>query len=233
MTSEGYLRHTFKDGQAMVEAYLDDYASVVEGLLSLHQATFSGEWLRQAIRLAEIVISAFWDESAGTFYDTSRRHEALFIRPRSTNDGALPSGSSAATLALLKLSRLTGHERFEQIATQSLQTMREPLSRYPLGLGNWLCALDFYLSATKEIAIVGVRDNPATVELLRVLFDVWLPNKVVAACDPGDPTPIVGLRLLENKGTVDNQPTVYICERYSCQAPITQPDLLRNRLLEG
>jgi uncharacterized protein len=233
MTSEGYLRHVHKDGRATIEGYLEDYALVTDGLLNLHQATFTGEWLRQAIRLAQVMIDAFWDESAGTFYDTSGRHQALFIRPRSTHDGALPSGSSAATLALLKVSRLTGHERLEQIAERSLRTVQGLMSRYPLGFGNWLCALDFYLSTPKEIAIVGTRDNPATIELLRVFFNTWLPNKVVAAYDPNDPAPVADLRLLENRRMVNNQPTVYVCERHTCRVPLTEPDLLRNQLRES
>ncbi len=233
MTSEGYLRHVHKDGRATIEGYLDDYALVTDGLLNLHQATFTGEWLRQAIRLAQVMTDAFWDESAGTFYDTSGGHQALFIRPKSIHDGALPSGSSVATLALLKVSRLTGHERLEQIAERSLRTVQGLMSRYPLGFGNWLCALDFYLSTPKEIAIVGTRDNPATIELLRVFFNTWLPNKVVAAYDPNDPAPVADLRLLENRRMVNNQPTVYVCERHTCRVPLTEPDLLRNQLRES
>jgi hypothetical protein len=233
MSSGGYLRHVYKDGRATIEGYLEDYAMVIDGLLNLHQATFTGEWLRQAVRLTQVMADAFWDASSSTFYDTSGRHPTLFIRPKSIHDGALPSGSSAATLVLLKVSRLTGHERLEQIAERSLRSVQWLMSGYPLGFGHWLCALDFYLSAPKEIAIVGTRDAPATMELLRVLFDTWLPNKVIAAYDPNDPASVVDLRLLENRRMVNNQPTVYVCERHTCRMPLTEPDLLRSHLLES
>ncbi len=100
------------------------------------------------------MIEQFWDEATTALYDTGQEHQDLFVRPRSISDGALPSGSSAATLALLKLARLTDNEQFQQAAAQSLRSMQEPMSRYPLGFSNWLCALDFYLSTPKEIAII-------------------------------------------------------------------------------
>ena len=114
MVDGPYFRHTWKDGQARVEGFLEDYALVIDGLISLHQATFSGEWLRRAIRMAEVIVQEFWDESAGTFYDTGRRHQSLFIRPRNSYDNAVPSGSSAATLALLKIARITGRADMER-----------------------------------------------------------------------------------------------------------------------
>ena len=221
MIASGYLKHTYNQGQTKIDGYLQDYALVIYGLLILHQATLRGEWLRQAVRLGEIMIEQFWDEAACTLYDTSQEHQKLFIRPRSTYNGALPSGPSAATIALLKLSRLTDNEHFEHIAVQSLRSVRESMSRYPLGFSNWLCALDFYLSQPKEIAIIGPRNDRGTLELLHTLCTMWLPNKVVAARDPNDPAPVTELKLLENRQMIDNRPTAYVCYRYSCKKPVT------------
>jgi uncharacterized protein YyaL (SSP411 family) len=231
MISGGYLKHAYKDGQAKTgDGYLQDYASVIDGLLALHQATFSGECLRQALRLGEVMAEQFWDEAAHTFYDTSDRHEDLFVRPRSSYDGALPSGTSAATLVLLKLAKLADKEQFEQIAVRSLESMQESMRQHPLGFSNWLCGLDLYLSTPKEVAIIGPRDHPKIPELLHVLCTTWLPNKVFAAYDPDDPAPVSELKLFENRKMIDNQPTVYVCEHYSCQAPVTDPASLRAQL---
>ncbi len=230
MVVNGYLQHTYKDGQAKIDGYLRDYALVIDGLLALHQATFSGEYLRQAIRLGEVMVEQFWDEAAHTFYDTGHSREDLFVRPRSTYDGVLPSGLSAATLVLLKLTKLTDKEQFEQISMRSLQSMQEAMRQHPLGFSNWLCALDFYLSIPKEIAIIAPRDNPMTLELLRTVCTIWLPNKVVAAYDPNDPAPISELKLFENRQMIDNQPTVYVCEQYTCQVPVTDPATLGAQL---
>lgn len=232
LVADRYLKHTCKDGQAKIEGYLQDYGLVIDGLLALHQATFSGEWLRQAIKLAETMVEQFWDEGEGTLYDTGKRHEALFVRPRNPYDGALPSGPSAATLALLRLASLTDNERWGRIATQSLRLMNEAMRQQPLGFGHWLCALDFYVSTPKEIAIVGPRDAPAARELVRTLATTWLPNKVLAAHDPTDPTPVPGLRLLEGKQMVDNMPTVYVCQQHTCHTPVTDPDSLATQLRE-
>jgi uncharacterized protein YyaL (SSP411 family) len=233
MITDGSLRRTYKDGMAKISGYLEDYALVIEGLLSLHQATFGGNWLRQAIKLAETMIELFWDDAARTFYDTGYMHENLFVRPRSIYDSPLPSGSSAATSVLLKSAVLAGNERFRQIASQSLRSMHDFLERYPLGFANWLCDLDFYLSTPKEIVIVGPRNNPSTSELLRALYSIWLPNKVFAAYDPDDPAPASELKLFEDRKMINNQPTAYLCENYTCKTPVTDPASFTAQLREG
>jgi len=233
MISDGYLKHTYKDGQPKIDGYLDDYALVIDGLLAIHQASFSGEFLKQAIRLGEVMVEQFWDEATHMLYDTGDRHEGLFVRPRSRYDGALPSGASAATLVLLRLAKLTGKEQFEQIAMWSLESMQESMRRYPLGFSNWLCALDVYLSTLKEIAIIGRRDHPESSRLLHILCSTWLPNKVVAAYDPNDPAPVSELKLFEGRQMIGDQPTVYVCEHYTCQAPITDSASLRAQLQGG
>jgi uncharacterized protein len=230
IVSDGHLKHTWKDNEARIEGYLDDYALVIEGLLSLHQATLAGRWLREAIRLSAVMAEQFWDESAGCFHDTGSRHEALFMRPRSIHDGATPSGSSAAALALLKVSRLTGNRRWEGIAVKSMQAVQEVMVRHPLGFGNWLCALDFHLSPPMEVVIVGPRENPSTASLLRVLHTKWLPNKVVAARDPADEAAVDNLAMLEGRAMVDGLPTVFVCEGYTCGTPVNDPESLRSRL---
>jgi uncharacterized protein YyaL (SSP411 family) len=230
MVIDGHLRRSCKDGVAKINGYLEDYAPVIEGFLSLHQATSGGDWLRQAIKLAETMIELFWDQAAKILYDTGDRHENLFMRPRSITDSPLPSGSSAATLVLLKLARLTGNERFQQIASQSLRSVRDYLERYPLGFANWLCALDFYLSTPREIVIVGPGNSPATAELLRAMYSIWLPDKVVAAYDPDDPARLSELKLFEDRQMIDNRPTAYVCENCTCKLPVTDPSLLIDQL---
>jgi hypothetical protein len=232
MMDTTYLRHIWKDGYAKVEGFLEDYALVIDGLINLHEATFLGEWLRKAIELAEVMVRLFWDESTGTFYDTGRRHQTLFIRPRSSYDNAVPSGSSAAALALLKLARITDRADMERIAARALGSMQELIGRYPLSFCKWLCALDFNLSSPQEIAVLGPPSNEDTQALMRVLYGTWLPNKVVVAFDPLDPAPLTGLAILQGKRMIDGRPTAYLCERFTCRTPVTSPDALRDQLGE-
>ena len=222
MISDGRLNHSYKDGEARIDGYLDDYAMVIEGLLSLHLVTFAGRWLTQAIKLAGVMVDEFWDKKEETFYDTGRGQEELFVRPRSTYDGVFPSAGSAASMALLKLSRLTGNQEWRRLAVQSLRSVRELMQRYPLGFANWLSVLDFYLSRPMEIAIIGPRDDPAAGELLKTICSTWLPGKVTAARDPGDTAP-AELSLFEDRAMVDGKPAVYVCRDYTCKAPIIDP----------
>lgn len=231
MMAGTYLKHTWKDGKAKVEGFLDDYAQVIEGLLNLHQATFSAEWLRRAIQMAEVMVDEFWDETTGTWYDSSKRHPDLFIRPSGTYDGAVPSGASAATLVLLKIERLTGNNNMERIAVRALQGVAESAISHPLGFCNWLCALDFYETPPQEIVVASRGQNdPATEALMQVLYSKWLPNKVTVPFDPSDPAAITGLPLLEGKTMIDGRPTVYLCEHYTCGTPVTTPDALRAQM---
>jgi uncharacterized protein YyaL (SSP411 family) len=200
--------------------------------MSLHKATLGGEWLRQAIRLNNIMLEQFWDESKVILYDTGEGQRDLIIRPQSKFDGAMPCGASTATMVLLKLGRLTNGAHLEQIAVKTLHTVRESLPRYPLGFSNWLCALDFYLSEPKEIVIIGSSSSPATLELLYTLCNTWSPNMVIAAYDPEDADRLVELKLFENRGMINNQPAVYVCRRHSCQIPVTDPVALEKQLRE-
>jgi uncharacterized protein YyaL (SSP411 family) len=232
MVVDGCLKHTYKDGSSKIDGYLDDYAMVIQGLMSLHKATLGGEWLRQAIRLNNIMLEQFWDESKVILYDTGEGQRDLIIRPQSKFDGAMPCGASTATMVLLKLGRLTNGAHLEQIAVKTLHTVRESLPRYPLGFSNWLCALDFYLSEPKEIVIIGSSSSPATLELLYTLCNTWSPNMVIAAYDPEDADRLVELKLFENRGMINNQPAVYVCRRHSCQIPVTDPVALEKQLRE-
>jgi uncharacterized protein len=228
LTVEGYLKHVYHQGQFRIEGYLEDYAGVIEGILKLQISTFSGQWLIQAVRLADIMIGLFWSEAEGLFYDNSSRHQTLVARPRSLNDGALPSGASTATWVLMKIAWLTGDERMSRIAIRSLQLVQSLVTRYPLGFANWLCALDFYLSKSKEIILVGPREFPDTQQLFQVLSNSFLPHAQLITLDPREQTP--PFKVLEYKSMINNQPTVYLCENYTCRTPVTDPESLKELL---
>jgi uncharacterized protein YyaL (SSP411 family) len=230
MTVEGQLRHSYKDGQSRINGYLEDYAAVIDGLMSLHRASLGGRWLEQAIRLADTMLERFWDGGTGTLYDTGAGKTDLIVRPRSTSDGATPCGASMAAVVLLRLARLTDNAQYEKVALKALQSVRELMPLHPLGFSNWLGALDFHLAAPGEVAIIGAADSPATSELLHTLCKMWLPDTVVAALDPTDPTPLTGLKLLENREMVDGRPTAYVCHRYSCLKPVTEAAALEKQL---
>ncbi len=226
---EGRLLRSWREGQAKVKGYLEDYASLVEGLLALYEATFERAWLDEARGLADQMVELFWSQAQGTFHDTGTDQEALVVRPRDVFDSAAPSGGAVAAMALLRLATLTGEPRYHRVSAQALRSVRPLLAQVPGGLAYWLCALDYHLSTPKEIAIVGSPADPRTQALRRAVFGRYLPNKAVAGYDPdGGEEP--GLALLEDRTTLEGRPTVYVCENYVCRLPVTDPQALAEQL---
>jgi uncharacterized protein YyaL (SSP411 family) len=225
------LMHSYRDGASKIPGYLDDYALLVSGLLALHEATFEQRWLDEAVSLADVMNYRFADkDKQGVFYDTGQDHSALFVRSRDTQDSVKPCGSSAAAEVLLRLAVITGEESYLRNAAAMLGVMREQMLAYPLGSGHWLCALDFHLADPMEIVMVGSRDNPETQVLLQVIYDRYLPNKVLAGVHPSKPYAQRAGALFKDRTAFQGHSTVYLCTKYSCQAPITDPDVLQREL---
>ena len=174
MRPEGTLLRSYREGQAKLPGFLEDYSFVADGLLSLYEATFERRWLDGAVELADDMISLFWEEEAGGFYDTGREHEELVVRPRDVFDNAQPCGGSVASDVLLRLSVVTGNDDYAAKAVAPMRTLAELMGRAPAGTGRWLAALDFYLSTPKEVAVIGPLRDPATSELLRTVNRLYL-----------------------------------------------------------
>ena len=230
MRSEGRLLRSYRQGQARLPGFLEDYSFVADGLLSLYEATFERRWLDAATELSDEMISLFWDETAGAFYDTGRDHEELVVRPRDVFDNAQPCGGSVASDLLLRMSVITGNEDYAAKAVAPLRTLAELMGRAPAGTGRWLAALDFYLSTPKEVAVIGPPDDPATLALLREVNGRYLANRVLAGADGEAAAAASRLLLLEGKGMTDGKPTAYVCENYACQLPVTDAESLAAQL---
>ncbi|CAI8046339.1 Uncharacterized protein YyaL [Geodia barretti] len=226
----GKLLRSYREGQAKLPGFLEDYSFVADGLLALYEATFERRWLDSAVELADEMIALFWDESAGAFYDTGSDHEELVIRPRDVFDNAQPCGGSVASDLLLRLSVFTGNEDYAAKAVAPLRTLAELMGRAPAGTGRWLAALDFYLSTPTEVAVIGPSSDAATAELLRTVNGRYLANRVIVGADSEDAATASGLPLLEGRGMVDGKPTAYVCENYACQLPVTEPEALAEQL---
>jgi hypothetical protein len=231
LRSGGRLLRTWKDGQAKLLGYLEDYAMVAEGLLALYEATLDGRWLRASRELADELIRLFWDEAAEAFFDTGADHEALIVRPRNLFDSAVPCGTSVASELLFRLSVITGEASYERIGLAALRPVVPLMTRYPSGFGRFLAALDFHLGPAVEVALVWPPSAPeaAAAPLLDEVFSRYLPTRVVAGGREGESA---GSPLLEGKVARDGDPTAYVCEHYACQAPTTDPAEL-GRQLEG
>jgi uncharacterized protein YyaL (SSP411 family) len=238
MKPQGRLLRTYRDGQAKLLGYLEDYACVADGLLALYETTFNPRWLAEATELADSMVELFWDEGAGAFYDTGSDHEALVVRPRDVFDNAQPCGGSLAADVLLRLAVITGNQEYAIKGAAPLRALGDLMGRAPAGTGHWLGALDFHLSTTKEIAIIGPREDPATQRLVDTVFGRYMPNKVLVGASspslakggPGGVSPQADIPLLENRGMIDGKPTAYVCQNYACQLPVTDGEALAAQL---
>jgi uncharacterized protein len=236
MRPNGRLLRTWKvtdgssgQGEARLLAYLEDYACLVDGLVSTYEATFEPRYLTEARDLARQMIELFWSSDTGAFYDTGHDHEQLITRPRDVFDNATPAGNSVAIDALLRLSALAGNQEFERVATTALRNMQPFLRQMPSGFGRALCALDFYLGTRRELVIVWDDGRPDAEPLLQTAFQEFRPNLVVAGGRAGRDLDALS-PLLEARPTIDGRPTAYVCQNYACQQPVTDAASLAAQL---
>jgi hypothetical protein len=220
----GRLLHSYNTGGARIDAFLDDYACVADGLLSLYESTFDPRWLREATNLAATLLDQFQDPDGVGLFLTSREHETLIHRSKDFYDNATPSGNSMAVHVLLRLSKFTGEEGWSRPALAILKALARLMAHHPHTFGNLLCALDFSLSDLFEIAIVGDPQEEGARALLQEVFHHYLPNKLVACGKDSE------VFLLKDRAQISGCSTAYICRNNACQAPITSPAELAKHL---
>ena len=217
LSSDGRLRRSYRAGRASGTGYLDDYANVAHGLYELHVATGELRFLEESRRLALVAIELFADDDRGGFFMTPSDGEPLVARTKDLDDSPIPSGNSMLAHIMLRLGRIYGDDELERRAVSVLRLVAPSLARSPSFFAWALCTLDLYLSTPREIAIVGQPQD----EVARAALAGFEPNAVVAFGRAE------GVPLLEGKTAIDGKPTVYVCERFACRAPVTEPAVLR------
>jgi uncharacterized protein YyaL (SSP411 family) len=227
--ADGRLGRSWKDGRATGQGVLEDYANLADGLLALYETTFDERWFATARSLCDAILERFSDPDGG-FFDTATDHERLVTRPKDTQDNATPSGSSAATLVLLRMAAITGESRYRDAAERALTTITPYTSRYPTAFALWLQAIDLALAPVAEVAIVGDPSDEATRRLLHEAGGGYAPNRVLALRhSPNEPTVVP---LLEDRALVGGRPAAYVCRNFACRLPVTDPEALRDQLDE-
>jgi uncharacterized protein len=222
--SDGRLLHTWR-GAAKLAAYLDDYAALVNGLVSLYEAGFDERYIDEAVRLADIMLAHFADSDSGGFFFTADDHEELVARQKDWQDSATPSGNALAATALLRLGKLTGRSDYAAAAVGTLKAATGLMERFPSAASQMLAALDFHLGPTPEIVILRSGDTASDADTAAALADLrhrFIPNKVIAARTsptPSNPSPALA-PLFAGKTPQQPPPAVFICENFTCQAPL-------------
>jgi uncharacterized protein YyaL (SSP411 family) len=230
MFSHGLLLHTYKDGKAKQLGFLDDYAFLAVGLLDFYEATLERSALERAVEVTEVMVREFWDSSEGGFFYTGNSHEQLISRTKPVFDASVPSGNATATELLLRLYHLTGKEDFLGKAETVLRSYSHAMESQPFGFAHMICALDFYLRKPKEIVLIGKLEDSKTKELLAEINSIYLPNITLQLVGPDQPLDEVS-PLLAGKTQINGDATAYVCQNYTCSAPVTRREQLRSLLV--
>jgi uncharacterized protein YyaL (SSP411 family) len=226
----GRLQRTWRTGRAKLDAFLEDYASVANGLLALYETDGDAHWFTEARRLADDALERFWDEAVGGFFDTPYDHERLIGRPRELTDGATPSGTSLMCEVLLRLAAFTGESRYRERAERILLPLAPALAEQPSAFEYLLCALDDLVGPLVEVAVIGAAAEPGMQALRAALDARYLPRSVLAWAAPDATDSRAVVPLLAGRNLVEGQAAAYVCQGFVCQLPVTTPDALVQQL---
>ena len=227
-TTDGRLLHTWRQGEAKLAAYLDDYTSLAGGLISLYEATFEPRYLEHAAALLDVVLEKFADRGADNirgFFYTADDHEQLLMRNKDLTDNATPGGNSLAATALVRLGKLTGQSKYLDAAHATLTAAADMMQRAPMAMGQMLVALDLQLGPTPELVLVG--DDGVVAQKIHGQF---LPRRVLASPNKNS-SPLLAAAVA-GKEAIDGQPTLYVCEGHTCQQPVCGADAIAVALKE-
>ncbi len=228
----GRLLARYRDGDAAFKAYIDDYAFLVWGLLELYQTTYKPHYLEKSINLTKEAIRLFWDEENGGFYLYGSDGEQLIIRPKEIYDGAMPSGNSVFAMNLIKLARLTGQYQFEEYAQKMFKVFSSSVSQVPSGHTFLLCSHMFFKHPTKELVISGVNEQLDSESMIDVVREGFNPFALTLYYTDIYPELLRIVPIIQDYKPIDGKTAVYICENFTCQTPVTDPDVLRQSLLQ-
>jgi len=231
--SDGRLMHRYREGEAAIPAFLDDYAFFTQGLLSLYETTFNPKYLRQAKFLADEMIRLFADKMAGGFFFSATDDQGLILRTKDAYDGAMPSGNSVAVMVLGKLGRLMMESQYENTARRTVNVFSTMIKSDPSGFTHMLSAFDYLLGPSKEIVIAGNQDDPNTKTMLSEINKYFIPNKVVCL-HPTDKQQAKDIEVLvpfvKGQNMLNGKTTAYVCQNYHCQFPTNDSDKFKDLL---
>jgi uncharacterized protein YyaL (SSP411 family) len=226
--ADGRLLHTWRAGHAKLDAYLDDYASLVYALLTVYEASFDEQLIDEAVCLTDTILELFTDPAGGAYFYTASDHEPLIARHKEMTDGSVPSSNGMLVAALLRLGKLCGSRRYLDAAESILDSASGVMRRFPTAVGQMLLALDMHLGPTPEIVLVGASQGSELDELLADLHRRFLPNKVIAARQAPDRVGHQSAALdpiFEGKPAA-RQVTLYVCDNFACQSPVHGKDAI-------
>jgi uncharacterized protein YyaL (SSP411 family) len=226
--SRKILYRNYREGRSDIEGFADDYAFVIQGLLDLYEASFDVEWLKFAVQLQEAQDRLFFDEKNGAYFSTTGKDESVFLRMKDDNDGAEPAASSIAALNLLRLSQFCDDKQMAERAQKTIDAFATTFSHFPSAMPQMLVALDYSLSKPRQIVIAGKKDALETKALFEEVNRHFLPRTVLILADGVEGQKYLGDKneAIRGMSLIDGKPAAYVCENFTCKAPVTDPKQL-------
>ncbi len=226
------LYRNYREGRSDIQGFADDYAFVIQALLDLYKASFDVEWLKLAVELQETQDRLFYDEKNDGYFSTSGKDQSVFLRMKDDNDGAEPAASSVAALNLLRLSQIRDEPKMTDRARKTIGAFATTLSHFPSAMPQMLVALDYSLGKPRQIVIAGKKDAPETKALLKEVHRHFLPKTILMVVDGGEGQKYLGEKneAIRSMSPVDGKPAAYVCQNFTCKAPVTDPKKLAELL---
>jgi uncharacterized protein len=226
------LFRNYRGGRSDIEGFADDYAFVVQGLLDLYEAGFDIEWLKFALELQEKQDRLFFDENSGGYFSTSSQESHVPLRLKDDNDSAEPAASSVAALNLLRLAQFRNDKQLDERGRKTIDAFAATLSHFASAMPQMLVALDYSLGKPRQIVIAGKIDNDQTKALIREVNRHFIPNKILILADGAGGQSYFGEtnEAIRAMSPIDGKPAAYVCENFTCKAPVTDPKALRELL---
>jgi uncharacterized protein YyaL (SSP411 family) len=217
---DGRLLHTWRHGVAKLDAYLDDYAAMINALVSVYEATFDEQWIDKAIGLADVTLAHFADPDGDGFFYTADDHEQLIARVKDVQDSSVPSGNGLVATALARLGVLTGRNDYVAAAESAVRACAAMLKEHPTAAGQALVAHDFLSGSVDQVVILADKNSPDAAAALNSLRGKFLPNMIVACRDEESGSGALD-KLFAGKPPVAGGLTVYVCRDFVCEAPVS------------
>ncbi len=223
--ASGKLKRRYRAGSADIDGYLDDYTFLTQGLLDLYEASFDVRLLSWAAQLQQAQDRLFWDEKQGGYFTTSGQDRSILLRTREPYDGVEPSPNSVAAMNLLRLWQITDKQGYKDKADKTLAAFAPRLEQMPEAMPYMMSALDFSLAKHRQIVIAGAPGADDTRALLRMVWQRYIPNRVLLLADGAEGQRQLArwLPLLANVTRKQGRATAYICENYVCNLPTADP----------
>ena len=226
------LFRNYRGGRSDIEGFADDYAFVVQGLLDLYEAGFDIEWLKFAVELQETQDRLFFDDKNGGYFSTSGKDSNVPLRLKDDNDSAEPAASSVAALNLLRLAQFRNDKQKDERARKTIDAFGPTLSHFASAMPQMLVALDYSSSEHRQVVVAGKIDNQQTKAVLKEVHRHFIPNKILILADGSEGQKYLGEtnEAIRAMSPLDGKPAAYVCENFTCKAPVTDPKALAELL---